>query len=132
MVAASLVHFYESHEIMALLVLLHQIQVQVYILVKMAELSTVEMIEITNSSPKFSNKKARNEVELGEGQLVSTSLAPVNAETHHDEVKDEEGRTKAAENENMSLEETNNSADNQSEAEVTIPNGKRFDVSLLQ
>ena len=98
----------------------------------MAELSTVERIEIVNSSPKFRDATPRNEVELREGQSVSTSLAPDTAETQQDEFKDKEKRTKAGENENLSFEETNNSSDNQSEVEVTVPKGKRFDVCLLQ
>ena len=98
----------------------------------MTELNNIEMIEIINSSPNFSDTTPKNEVELGEGQSVSTSLAPDTAETQQDEFKDEEKRTKAGENENLSFEETNNSSDNQSEVEVTVPKGKRFDISLLQ
>ena len=95
----------------------------------MAELNDVEII---NSSPKSIDTTPRNEVELGKGQSVSTSLAPHTTETHQDQFKDGEGRTKTAENENLSFDETNNSSDNQSEVEVTVHKGKRFDISILQ
>ena len=93
----------------------------------MAELNDVEII---NSSPKSIDTTPRNEVELGKGQSVSTSLAPHTTETHQDQFKDGEGRTKTAENENLSFDETNNSSDNQSEVEVIVPKGKPFDTSL--
>ena len=111
---------------------MHQIYVHVYILVKMAELSTVEMIEIVNGSPKFSDSTPRNEVELEERQSVSTCLAPNIAETHQDEINNDEGGIIAVKNENLSFDEVNNSSDNHSEVESTIPKGKGFDLFLFQ